>query len=119
MRYSTTQQGPTSATASFFGPPIDTRAAVQISVQLSASAAITGSAQLQFTNDWVKGIYPQAWSGTLVNWSNVSATLIPMSGSGVYLIPVTNISYNAARLNFSGTAGSSGSLYANFKTNGY
>lgn len=116
MRYAVIQMsaslaasGSTAAT----GSPMDTSSMFLVSAQFSASSGALGSIRLQASND-----PPHIRTSAVSNWSDIPSTTVPVSGSGLYLIPSTDAAYNWVRVAYSGSSGSAGSMTGSLKTVG-
>lgn len=105
--------GTASATASFNSSPFPAQSLYRLSCVMSASDVVTGSAVIQASNQ-----SPSKLPATVGDFVDIPATSQSLSGSGLYLVPTTELSYCWVRLAFSGSSGSLGNLSWRFKTNG-
>lgn len=94
------------------GQVIDVSLIFSISAQLVATGSAAGSFKIQVSDD--SG--PDSYTDTFVptNWSDLSGASVSVSGSGVYLIPKVDLSYNYIRFVYVSTG--TGTVVANAKT---
>jgi len=98
-----------NATSSTISPPTQSENLFYCSVQ-SISAGSVGTITIQCSND-------NPTSGSPTNWSPIPGATVSVTGSGVFLIPTTQICYEWIRVVYSYSSGS-GPVSVNLKTQG-
>lgn len=100
-----------SITSGLTSGPINDKFIIAASLQATfTGTAPTGTLKFQCSND-------QGPAAQAVNWSDIPSQSVAVSGSGSYLIPKFEVSYQWIRVAFLFTSGT-GTVAANVKTIG-
>jgi hypothetical protein len=109
-----------SAAASQTSIKIDSQVMVAASAQaiIAGGTSIVGTLQIQGSND------PCAFGNnakqfTPVNWTNLLATAIAISGNGAFIIPKMDVSYRWLQVVYTYTSGTGGTITVNFNGLGF
>lgn len=94
---------------------IQTMNIFQMSAQVVATGASTGTVKLQFSNDIVNPSTPPA---APTHWSDIPSATVSVSAAGVFAIPKTDICYEFVRVVYTHTNGSAGTISVNIKALG-
>lgn len=112
-QFSTLSAVAVSGNTAYPGNAMQTNQMVSASAQIITTGTLTGTAQLQFSND-------EYVAGNPTNWTNVpgASNTVAISGAGTYAIPVQDVSYMNLRVQYT-NATNTGTVTANIKGNGF
>lgn len=94
------------------GAVIDATSEFSVSAQLVATGSAAGTFKMQGSNDIGPATYMDTYVPT--NWTDITGTLVTISGAGTYMITNTNICYQYIRFVYASTG--TGTIVVNAKS---